>query len=115
MEKRDAWNVFKVHTMYLEDNDMRNRTLAVIDSTPDPFACEIRYHYSCLKKYIHTWQQNDSWLHIQQVRLSEVKQLFFQHIREVIFEQNELRTLQGLLSDYKSLLSNFGFGSDEKK
>jgi hypothetical protein len=118
MQTMDAWYAFKVHTVHLEDTDMRNRILAIIDVTPDPFASELRYHRSCWKKYISSMQnpgEDDSLLHVQQVRLSEVKEIFFQHVRSVVFEEHELRTLQGLLTDYKTLLRNFGFETSGKK
>lgn len=33
-----AWNSFKNHTIYLKDEDLRRRILALIATTTDPFA-----------------------------------------------------------------------------
>ena len=46
--------------------------------------------------------------HIQNVERTEIKSLFIRHIRKVIFELNEPRTLQGLLLDYKDIFSDIG-------
>ena len=50
-------------------------------------------------------------MHVQNTRIAEVKQMFFQHVSEVTFELQEPRTLQGLLRDYANLLNNYGFYS----
>ena len=35
--------------------------------------------------------------------------MFLKHVQMVILELNKLRTLQGLLEDYKTILHIFGF------
>ena len=40
--------------------------------------------------------------------------MFFKHVRCVIFDHHEFRTLQGLLHDYKKLLKNFEFEPNTK-
>ena len=116
MQTVDAWYAFKMHTMFLQDSKMRDRILMLIDAIPDPFALEIGYHRSCWKKYVSASQcSEDGQLHAQDVRLSEVREIFFKHVRFVVFEEHELRTLQSLLSDYKALLRNYGFDASGKK
>jgi len=116
MQTMDAWYAFKAHTVYLQDIRMRDRILTIIDAIPDPFAAEIRYHRSCWKKYVSPSKSSeDGQLHVQDIRLSEVREMFFKHVRLVVFEEHELRTLQSLLSDYKALLRNFGFDPSGKK
>ena len=112
MQTMDAWYAFKAHmTVYLEeDSDMRDRILALIDAVRDPFAVDIRYHRSCWRKYVLTGRQDDAEkLHVQDVCQSEIKQLFFQHVRSVVFQQHELTTSQSLLADYNTLLRKFDF------
>ena len=46
-----AWNVFKCHTVVLQDNAMRDRINCPIDSITDPFSTEIRYHHKCWLNY----------------------------------------------------------------
>ena len=85
-----------------------------IESTSDPFAVEIRYHRSCWRKYISSYTQtgkDDPMLHLQHVRLSEAREIFFKHVRTVVLEEHEFRTLQSLLQDYIRILSNFGMKS----
>ena len=48
----------------------------------------------------------------QHVRVLEVQQLFFKHIRETIFKLAEPRTLLGHLQDYQGMLRNYGFDAD---
>ena len=57
-----------------------------------------------------TGRQDDAEkLHVQDVCQSEIKQLFFQHVRSVVFQQHELTTSQSLLVDYNTLLRKFDF------
>ena len=48
------------------------------------------------------------------MQVQEVKQLFFNHAKNVIFEENESRTLQGLLKDYNKMLENNNFNRCEQ-
>ena len=43
------------------------------------------------------------------VRLREAQTILFDIIREIVFEEHELRSLQSLLKDYSSILSRYGF------
>ena len=47
IQTMNAWYAFKAHTVQLEDEEMRSRILALMSSTTDPFAVEIRYHSAC--------------------------------------------------------------------
>lgn len=118
IQQWNAWHSFKSHTVYIEDGEMRDRILKVIDSTPDPFAAEVRYHRSCWNKYVKPHYKKDNspedQMHLQNVRLTEVKRVFFKHVRNVILEMREPRTLQGLLLDYNRMCTNFGFESVTK-
>jgi len=51
---------------------------------------------------------DESTQHLQGVNLREAKTPFFHHVRQVIFESQEFRTLQSLVQDYKSISSNRG-------
>lgn len=116
MQTMNAWYAFKAHTVYLQDSRMRDRILTLIDAIPDPFAAEIRYHRSCWKKYVSPSKSSEEdQLHVQDIRLFEVREMFFKHVRQIVFEDHELRTLQSLLSDYKALLRNYGFDPSGKK
>ena len=44
----------------------------------------------------------------------EIDQLMFIHVRKVIFQDNEPRTLKGLLDDYNHLFSNLNFPKCER-
>ena len=103
-----AWNTFRNHTIHLKDEDMRNRLLALIAATPDPFSTEIYYQRSCwkikVKPVYHTSPDASTSVNfVKSIRTSEVHQLFLIHVSKVIFEYDEPRTLIGLLMDYKSL------------
>lgn len=112
----DAWTKFKVHTVRLVDEPMRERLSTLIDSIPDAesaFGIEIRYHRACWRKYISDQKPltDEAAQHLQRVSLREAQALFFSHVRQVIFHDHEFRTLQGLVNDYTRIISNYGHTS----
>ena len=92
---------------------MRDKIKCLIDAAADqPYALEIRYHPKCWLKHIRGYQkmtEDDKLPHMHNVNLREVQTIFFDHIRMIIFEEHELRSLQSLLRDYSSILARFGF------
>jgi hypothetical protein len=92
---------------------MRDRINCLIESAgDDPFALEIRYHLKCWLKYVRSYQkmsEDDKLPRMQNVTLREAQTIFFDHTREVVFEEHELRSLQSLLRDYRSIISRYGF------
>ena len=112
----DAWNKFQLHTVHLEDRTMRERLDTLIESIPDAqrvFGLEIRYHRKCWRKYVSNIKQltDETTQHLQHVNLREVQTICFDHVRQVIFEDNEFRTLQGLMKNYMRIISNYGHNS----
>lgn len=81
---------------------MRGRITTLINSCTDPFAEEIYYHPGCwkinLKKCSDTSESNES------STSGDIDKVFLNHVKDVIIDRNEPRTLQGLLEDYNSLL-----------
>lgn len=107
-----AWNVFKSHIIVLQDDKMRDRINRLIDSVTDPFSTEIRYHHKCWLKYVGAYQKlsvEEQPMVLNQVTFREAQTTFLNHTRRVICESHEIRTLQGLLSDYKNIVGNYGF------
>ena len=86
----------------------------MITGCTDSFATEIRYHPACWRKYISNTKNEVEDLPYQNVQLQEVKQLLFNHAKNVIFEENEARTLKGLLEDYNKMLENYNFKRCER-
>ena len=116
LSTEDAWNKFRLHTVRLDDVAMRQRLVTLITSMPDAqtaFAFEIRYHRGCWRNYMsdHKPLTDETAQHLQRVNLREAQTLFFHHVRQVIFQDHELRTLQGLLNDYRRIISNYGHNS----
>ena len=72
------------------------------------FATEIRYHPECLKKYICI-KDNGKQSPYQNDYVEEAKQSLLKYISKVIFEENEPRTLKGLLHEYNNILMNHNF------
>ena len=93
-----AWAAFKSHTVALEDQRMRDRINCLINSATDqPYAVEIRYHFKCWLKYVRSYQkmsEDDKLPRMHNVTLHEAQTIFLDHIRTVIFEEHELRSLQ---------------------
>ena len=104
-----TWAAFKFHTVTLEDQTTRDRISCLIDSAAnDPYVLEIRYHHKCWLKYVHSYQkmsEDDKLPQMHNVILREAHIMFFDHIRSVIFEELELRSLQSLLRDYSSIMA----------
>ena len=97
----------------MQDQTMHDRINCLIDSAADdPYALEIRYHHKCWLKYVRRYQkmsEDDKLPQMHNVTLREARTMFFDHIRCVIFEEHELRSLQSLLRDYSSIVSRYGF------
>ena len=93
----------------MEDTNLRERLLVFISSCSDPFATEIRYHPECWRRYLSNVKVSDERLPFQNVHIEEVKQLFLNHVSKVIFEENEPRTLKGLMDDYNGMMTNYNF------
>jgi len=85
----------------------------LIDFAADnPYTLEIRYHHKCWLKYVRNYQrmsEDDKLPYLHNVTLCEAQTIFFDHIRAVIFEEHELRSLQNFLRDYSSIISQYGF------
>jgi len=121
LSTEDAWNHFKVHTVCLSDEPMRERLNTLLVSIPDSrmaFGLEIRYYRECWCTYVSNTLKkclsDENTEHLQHVNLQEAQAIFFQHVRQVILEDHEIRTLQGLLNDYKRVTTNYGYYSTVK-
>lgn len=113
LSTKDAWKKFKLHTVHVEDPVLRSRLNTLIASIPDcetAFGWEIRYHRGCWRDYIsHAKPLSDEVTqHLQNVNLREAQAIFFNHVRQAIFENHEFRTVQSLLQDYQRIISNHG-------
>ena len=86
----------------------------LITGCTDPFAAEMRYHPACWRKYISNTKDEVEDLRYQNVHVQKAKQFFFNHAKNVIFEENEPRNLEGLLEDYNKLLENYNFKRCER-
>ena len=112
----DAWTKFKLHTIRLEDEDLKNRLNTMIVSIPDPqtaFGLKVRYHRGCWRKHISDKKPltEEDEQHLQSVSLRETQELFFNHVRQAIFEKHGIRSVQSILQDYTRIISNFGYES----
>ena len=81
---QDAWNKFKVHTVLIPDDTIRDRLNTLIASIPDSqtaFGLEIRYHRNCWRKYVSYSLSKTSFDehadHLQHVNLREAQAIFF--------------------------------------
>ena len=94
IEQSSRWPDFKRHVPFLKDIEMRRRITTLVDSTPDPFAADIRYHKSCWTEHVHR-NMNDQLedCHLQNINIDDARKLFFRHVDEVIFKNREIRQL----------------------
>ena len=94
--------------VYIEDQDMKERITHLVESTAnDPFTADIYYHHSCWLTYVNYKDSSLENMHLQKVRMSDARTLFFKHVYAVIFKEHEIRSLQSLLSDYKRIISDY--------
>ena len=98
---------------------MRDKINCLIEYVgDDPYAYEIRYHKSCWLNHVRKYQklsEDDKMPLMQSVTFREAQTIFFDHVRVVIFQEHELRSLQSLLSDYQLIVSKYGFATDGVK
>ena len=82
-----AWNVFRSHTVVLQDDAMRDLINCLIDSFSDPFSTEISYHHEYWLKYIGQYQKMsvEEKLHLMHdVTNHEAQTMFIDHVRQVV-------------------------------
>ena len=95
----------------LQDDAMRNRINCLIDSITDPFSTEIRYHHKCGLKYVGQYQKmsvEEKLPLMHDVTYREAQTMFIDHVRQVVFVDYKIITLQGLLREYKSIMGTYG-------
>ena len=119
LNTHSAWRSFKRHPVLIEDEQLRGRITKLVESTSalsDPFASDIMYHHTCWQKHInHTKLKPDDAMHIQNVCLSDAKNLFFRHVDSIIFTEHEIRSLQSLLAEYKRIVGDYGYAVGDVK
>jgi len=107
-----AWRTFRRHPVIIEDMQLRDRLTWLVESTSalsDSFANHIMYHHACWQKYIsHSQLRADDAMQLQDVSLSEARSLFFRHVDNVIFNEDEIQSSQALLADYKRIVGDYG-------
>ena len=109
IEQISRWITFKRHVPFLKDVEMRRRITILVDSTSDPFAEDIRYHHSCWTEYVlRNLDKPLTECHLQSINIDDARKLFFRHVDKVIFENREIRRLQGLLCEYKLIVGDYG-------
>ena len=119
------WYLHRMHgpnsnsTQFSLKMSMRSRIVTLInfvDSGTDPFAVEIRYHLECWLQYVsHPKLSDQDHLHLQNLILRKLYLFFFRHVKEVIFENHEIKTLQSLLKVYQKTLFNFNHDASGTK
>ena len=83
---------------------MKSRLETFIASCTDPMASQVRYHKSCWMKYVCGGsQKKQEDYHVDE---NQAKEIFLNHVRNIIFEENEPRTLKGLLQDFNQILDD---------
>ena len=112
--QKTLWEHFKSHTIFIDDSELKTRWQNLITGSTDLFVAEIRYHPACWRKYISNTKDEFEDLPYQNVQVQEVKQFFFNHVKNVILEENEPRTLKGLLEAYNKMLENYNFKKCER-
>ena len=113
LSTEDAWVRFKNHTICIEEQEMRQRLDTLIAAIPDAqtaFGIEIRYHHDCWLKYINYKKEPSDLesIRLQGVSLKEAQKIFLKYVKQVVFEDHEVRTVHGLLNEYIRIANNHG-------
>ena len=70
----------------------------------DPFAADLMCHFPCRRDYISnsSFDPNEA-TYLQNVTFSEMKQMFFKKIDQIIFVEHEIQSLHSLLHEYRQI------------
>ena len=70
----------------------------------DPFAADLMYHFPCRRDYISNprFDPNEA-TYLQNVTYSEMKQMFFKKVDQIIFVEREIQSLHSLLHEYRQI------------
>ena len=108
VEQWKSWNRLKASTPYIENTAVRERLLVLMNECNDPFARDIRYHKKCWLDNVKTFKVNaNEDVHIQNIRMEEIIEIFHQHVEKCVITDKEPRLLSGLLNDYNRIRENF--------
>lgn len=103
--KENAWIRFKKSIPHIQESDTCTRLSIFVAECMDPFAYEVRYHKPCWLRYVHSSTEDDQENNENDQR-NLIQKRMFDHVRSVIFEEKEPRSLTGLLWDYNILLES---------
>ena len=103
----------------LQDDAMTDRINCLIDTITDPFSTEIRCHHKCWLKYVGQYQKmsvEEQVPLMHDATYREAQTMFIDHVRQVVFVDHEIITLQGLQKHYGDIgLPNLGVKSSYVK
>ena len=115
LEQKKSWRHICACTLFLEDQKMRERILAMIALFPedDLFAADIHYHKKCWDKHISNISTKKRRDHFECITKREVHAIFIDHVQRTICQLNEPRTLKSSLNDCQNFL--FDLRGEEKE
>ena len=89
---------------------MRDGINCLKNSITGTFSNEISYHQRCWLKYVGAYQKKSVELKFplqHEATLQEAQTMFLDHAHQVIFDDQEISTLQGQLRDYKGIVGTY--------
>ena len=107
------WREFKRHTININDALWHVRLSELFEAVSallDLFAADRMYHLLCWRDYISSLHFGPKEaVHLQSETYSEMKQMFFKKVDQIIFAEHEIWSLQSLLQEYKQIVREYRF------
>ena len=94
-----AWWWFKCQTVLLKKKNnsrMRDIVNPFTDVTTNVFVTKLHHYHKCwLKCITNRAPSAEKIIHLQNIKVIEGHEMVFQHVKEMIFRDHEIRTLKG--------------------
>ena len=111
-----GWREFKRHTININDalwHVRLSEPFEAVSALLDLFAADRMYHLPCWRDYISSLDFGPKEaMHLQSETYSEIKQMFFKKVDQIIFAEHEIRSLQSII--YRFDMANFKSSYCEK-
>ena len=105
------WRRFKRHTVNIKDELLRtqlSKLVEAVSARSDPFAADLMYHFPCWRDYISNLHFDPKKkVHLQNATYSEIKQMFFRKVDQIIFAEHKIQSFQSVSYEYRKIAREY--------
>ena len=105
------WRRFKRHTVNIKDELLRtqlSKLVEAVSARSDPFAADLMYHFPCWRDYISNLHFDPKkTVHLQNATYSEIKQMFFRKVDQIIFAEHKIQSFQSVSYEYRKIAREY--------